>query len=154
MVQAITADQMPAELAAAWQRATAAAIEAALPAGPKAPETWALFAVLLPHAQTALADDSDGMRKAADYLGYSGSTRPPGIFTSGCWMPWCGRHSRSHFRGPRSSTPPNGTCTGTACPPTTGRHLALPGPPRGTIEDINKYRAEPSKHQVSTRGQA
>lgn len=87
---------MPAELAAAWQRATAAVIKAALPADLKAPETWALFAVLLPHAQAALTDDSDGMRKAADYLGYSGTTRPPGIFTSGCWMPWCGCQAPSN----------------------------------------------------------
>jgi hypothetical protein len=76
VVQAVTANQMPAKLAAAWQQATAAVIEAGLPADPKAPETWALFAVLLPHAQTALTDDSDGMRKAPDYLGYSGNHTP------------------------------------------------------------------------------
>jgi hypothetical protein len=73
LVQAVTADQMPAELAAAWRRATAALIEAALPTGPEDPETWALFASLLPHAQAALADNSDGMWRVASYLGSSGS---------------------------------------------------------------------------------
>ena len=73
LVQAVTVDQMLAELAAAWQRATAAVIESALPVDPAAPETWALFAALLAHAQAALTDDSDGMQKVADYLGKSGS---------------------------------------------------------------------------------
>ena len=61
LVQVVTADQMPAELAAAWHDATAAVIEAALPSDPNAPETWPVFAALLPHAQAAFTDDSDGM---------------------------------------------------------------------------------------------
>jgi Domain of unknown function (DUF4062)/Tetratricopeptide repeat len=73
LVQAVTADQMPAELATAWRDATAAVIEAALPADPQAPETWPVFASLLPHAQAALTDDSDGMAAIASYLGFSGS---------------------------------------------------------------------------------
>ena len=73
LVQAVTIAQMPAELAAAWQRAAAAVIEAALPADPESPDTWDTFASLLPHAQAVLADDSGGMRKIADYLGSSGN---------------------------------------------------------------------------------
>ena len=73
LVQALTADQMPAELAAVWRDATAAVIEAALPDDPAAPETWPVFAALLPHAQAALTDDSGGIQRTADYLGQSGS---------------------------------------------------------------------------------
>jgi len=73
LVQAVTADQMPADLAAAWRAAAAAVIEAALPTDPQDPKTWALFASLLPHAQAALTDDSDGMGQVAAYLGESGS---------------------------------------------------------------------------------
>ena len=73
LVQAVTADQMPAELAVAWRRAAAAVIEAALPADPEQPEGWAAFAVLLPHAKTALAADSQYMARIVDYLGFSGS---------------------------------------------------------------------------------
>jgi len=71
LVQAITIAQMPAELAAAWQRAAAAVIEAALPADPRSPDTWREFGALLPHAQAALAEDSGGMWKIVSYLGYS-----------------------------------------------------------------------------------
>jgi Domain of unknown function (DUF4062)/Tetratricopeptide repeat len=73
LVQAVTIAQLPAELAAAWQRAAAAVIEAALPADPESPDTWNTFASLLPHAQAVLADDSGGMRKIAAYLGASGN---------------------------------------------------------------------------------
>ena len=38
-----------------------------------APRTWRVFALLLAHAQAALADDSDGLARTAEYLGYSGS---------------------------------------------------------------------------------
>ena len=73
LVQAITIAQMPAELAAAWQQAAAAVIEAALPADPESPDTWDAFAKLLPHAQAALADDSGSMWKIVSYLGNSGN---------------------------------------------------------------------------------
>ena len=73
LVQAVTADQMPAELARQWRQAAAALIEAAIPGDTEPPETWPVCAALLPHAQAALADDSDGMARIADYLGYSGS---------------------------------------------------------------------------------
>jgi hypothetical protein len=73
LVQAITIAQMPAELAAAWQRAAAAVIEAALPSDPESPDTWDVFAALLPHAQAALADDSGSMWKIVSYLGKSGN---------------------------------------------------------------------------------
>jgi hypothetical protein len=73
LVQAVTADQMPAELAQAWRQAAAAAIEAVIPDDTDLPETWPTCAELLPHAQSALADDSDGMARIANYLGESGS---------------------------------------------------------------------------------
>jgi hypothetical protein len=73
LVQATTTDQMPAELAAAWRRAAEAVIEAALPGDPRSPDTWPVFASLLPHAQTALPDASEGMWTIASYLGHSGS---------------------------------------------------------------------------------
>ena len=73
LVQAVTADQMPAELARQWRQAAAALIEDAIPADTGSPETWQACAALLPHAQAALADDSDGMARIANYLGSSGS---------------------------------------------------------------------------------
>jgi len=71
LVQAVTADQMPAKLAEAWRHTTAAVIEAAIPDDPKQPDTWADFAALLPHAQAALPADSDGMERISSYLGHS-----------------------------------------------------------------------------------
>ena len=73
LVQTITVAQMPDKLAAAWQQAAAAVIEASLPADPRSPETWPLFASLLPHVQAVSADNNSGMWRAASYLGYSGS---------------------------------------------------------------------------------
>jgi hypothetical protein len=73
LVQAVTADQMPAELAREWQQAAAALIEDAIPADTEPPATWPICAALLPHAQAALADDSGGMARIANYLGRSGS---------------------------------------------------------------------------------
>ncbi len=73
LVQAVTADQMPAELVRQWQQATAAVIEDAIPGDTVPPETWPVCAALLPHAQAALADGSDGMVRIASYLGWSGS---------------------------------------------------------------------------------
>jgi len=73
LVQAVTADQMPAELARQWQHAAAALIENAIPGDTALPETWPVCAQLLPHAQAALADDSAGMARIANYLGNSGS---------------------------------------------------------------------------------
>jgi hypothetical protein len=73
LVQAVTIAQMPAELAVAWRRAAVAVIEAALPADPRSPGTWQSFALLLPHAQAALAVDSGSMWKIISYLGHSGN---------------------------------------------------------------------------------
>jgi Tetratricopeptide repeat len=73
LVQAVTADRMPAGLAVAWRQAAAALIEAALPEDPRQPDTWPVFAALLPHAQATLAPDSPGMMQVASYLGYSGN---------------------------------------------------------------------------------
>jgi Tetratricopeptide repeat len=73
LVQAVTADQMPAELARKWQQATAALIEDTIPSDTGHPETWPVCAALLPHAQAALADDSKGMARIAHYLGSIGN---------------------------------------------------------------------------------
>ena len=73
LVQAVTADRMPAELASQWRQAAAALIEDAIPDDTGPPESWRGCAMLLPHAQAALADDSAGMSRIANYLGSSGS---------------------------------------------------------------------------------
>ena len=73
LVQAVTIDQMPGDLAGQWRQAAAALIEAAIPADTDPPQTWPVCAALLPHARAALADDSDGMARIANYLGESGS---------------------------------------------------------------------------------
>ena len=73
LVQAVTADQMPAGLASQWRQAAAAVIDAAIPAETDLPETWAVCAALLPHAQAVLDLTSDGMWRIAVYLGFSGS---------------------------------------------------------------------------------
>jgi len=72
LVQAVTADQMPAGLASQCQQAAAVLIEDAIPGDTELPETWQACAALLPHAQTALADHSSGTARIADYLGDSG----------------------------------------------------------------------------------
>jgi hypothetical protein len=73
LVQAVTLDQMARELAAEWQQAAAAVVEAAIPDDPDQPESWRAFAALLPHAQVALTADTRGMQRIARYLGFSGS---------------------------------------------------------------------------------
>ncbi len=73
LVQAVTEDQMPAELAGEWRKAAAILIENAIPGDTDPRETWPLCAALLPHAQAAFADDSDGLARIANYLGASGS---------------------------------------------------------------------------------
>jgi hypothetical protein len=73
LVQAVTADQMPAALASQWRQAAAALIEAAIPDDTQLPGTWPACAALLPHAQTALDLTSGGLRQIARYLGESGS---------------------------------------------------------------------------------
>jgi hypothetical protein len=73
LVQAVTADQMPAELASRWRQAAAALIEAAIPDDTAPPGTWPGCAALLPHAQAVLDLTSGGMFRIAQYLGYSGN---------------------------------------------------------------------------------
>ena len=73
LVQAVTADQMPVDMADQWRQAAAALVEAAIPADPELPETWPVYAVLLPHARAVLDLTSGGMGRIADYLGQSGS---------------------------------------------------------------------------------
>jgi Tetratricopeptide repeat len=73
LVQAVTADQMPAWLASAWRQAAATLTEAALPSDPQRPSDWSAFAALLPHARAVLDLTSGGMWRIASYLGESGS---------------------------------------------------------------------------------
>jgi hypothetical protein len=73
LIQAVTSDQMPAELARQWHQAAATLIEAALPKDQRQPEAWPAYALLLPHAQATLGPGSVGMWRVADYLGNSGS---------------------------------------------------------------------------------
>ena len=73
LVQDVMVDQMPAERARQWRQAATAVIEAAIPEDPRRPDTWPVFAALLPHAQAALAVDSYGLTRIASYLGLSGS---------------------------------------------------------------------------------
>jgi Tetratricopeptide repeat len=73
LVQAVTADQMPADLARQWRQAAAALVEDAIPADTELPGSWPACAALLPHASVALADDSARMARIANYLGSSGS---------------------------------------------------------------------------------
>ena len=73
LVQAVTIDQMPAELARQWHRSAAALIEAAIPDDTELPGTWQVCAALLPHVLAALDLTSDGMWLIAHYLGNSGS---------------------------------------------------------------------------------
>ena len=73
LVQAVTRDQMPADLVTTWQAAAAAVIEAALPDDPTQRGAWSAYARLLPHAQAALPPYSHGMERVSSYLGHSGS---------------------------------------------------------------------------------
>ena len=73
LVQAVTADQMPAELADQWRQAAAALIEAEIPGDPELPATWPIYAALVPHARAVLYLTSGGMSRIAEYLGHTGS---------------------------------------------------------------------------------
>ena len=73
LVQAVTADQMPGELAKEWRQAAANLIEAAIPDDTELPGTWPVCAALLPHARAVLDLTSSGMFRIAQYLGRSGS---------------------------------------------------------------------------------
>ena len=75
LVRAVTADQMPEDLARQWRFATAVLVGAAVPAQPWIPGTWPAYAMLLSHVQAAASADSTAAAAIADYLGYSGSYR-------------------------------------------------------------------------------
>ena len=77
LVQAVTADQMPAELAEAWRQAAAALIEAAIPDDTTLPKTWPTCAALLPHAQAALAMTAAGWRESSSTSDRAAATRRP-----------------------------------------------------------------------------
>jgi hypothetical protein len=73
LVQATTLAQLSADQHNVWKHAAAALIEAALPAEPEKPLNWPAFAMLLPHAQTAIPPESSAMARIANFLGYSGN---------------------------------------------------------------------------------
>jgi hypothetical protein len=73
LVQAITLSQASSGVAGQWRQAAAIMVEAAIPADPRLPAAWPVFAVLLPHARAVLGLTSGGMWRIAQYLGYSGS---------------------------------------------------------------------------------
>jgi predicted component of type VI protein secretion system len=73
LVQAVTVDQMAADLAAGWRRAAAGLVEAAIPADTGERQAWEECAVLLPHARAVLDLTSYGMWQMALALGNSGS---------------------------------------------------------------------------------
>jgi hypothetical protein len=76
LVQAVTLAQTPAPLVAGWRKAAAELVEAGIPADIEPPQAiWPAFASLLPHAQAALATQSNGLARIASYLGYRGSYR-------------------------------------------------------------------------------
>jgi Tetratricopeptide repeat len=72
LVQAVTAEQMPGQLREAWRQAAATLVEAVLPREPRQPDTWPVFAALLPHAQAVLPPGNPGMDHIVSYLGFSG----------------------------------------------------------------------------------
>jgi hypothetical protein len=73
LVQAVTLAHVSADVAAGWEQAAAALVEAAIPADPELPANWPVYAMLLPHARAVLDLTSGGMGQIADYLGQSGS---------------------------------------------------------------------------------
>jgi hypothetical protein len=73
LVQAVTADQMPAELASQWRQAAAALIQVAILGDVALPGAWPTCAALLPHAQAVLDLTSSGMFRIGNYFGYSGN---------------------------------------------------------------------------------
>jgi WD40 repeat protein len=72
-VQAPALARIPENLVAGWRLAAATLIDASVPADTHMPDTWPVCAVLLPHVQAALGDDSTGMERIANYVGHSGS---------------------------------------------------------------------------------
>ena len=73
LVQAVTRAQFAAAQAGQWKQATAALVEAAIPADGESPDAWPTCALLLPHARAVLDLTSDGIREVAQSLGHRGS---------------------------------------------------------------------------------
>jgi tetratricopeptide repeat protein len=72
LVQAVTADRLPAAERDAWRATAAALVEAALPADATVREAWAVCALLLPHARALLGPAAGGTLRIVEYLGGSG----------------------------------------------------------------------------------
>jgi tetratricopeptide (TPR) repeat protein len=73
LVQVIARAQLTPDAAGQWKQASAALVEAAVPADPQLPAAWPVYAAMLPHALAVLDLTSDGMWKIALYLGHSGN---------------------------------------------------------------------------------
>jgi hypothetical protein len=72
LVQAMTRAHLAAGQPEQWQQATAALIQAAVPADPRLPASWRACTVLLPHARATLDLTSNGISQITLSLGYSG----------------------------------------------------------------------------------
>jgi hypothetical protein len=75
LVQAVTAGQMPAGLAAAWRNAAASLIGAAVPGDAVWPDYLPVLRSLLPHARKVLPPGGPGLARMANTLGRSGDYR-------------------------------------------------------------------------------
>jgi hypothetical protein len=73
LVQAVIRDLLPADLAAAWRQTAADLVEAAVPDHANQPQSWAICAALLPHAQAVLDLTSHGIWQIGTAIGRSGS---------------------------------------------------------------------------------
>ena len=73
LVQAVTLAQLHSDQAEAWRQAARSLIGAAAPGDPALPETWPIWAVLLPHVQARYPADSNAMALVASFLGNSGN---------------------------------------------------------------------------------
>ncbi len=73
LVQAVTLNLMPEEMADKWRSAAAALVEASIPGDVSVPAAWPACAALLPHAFETLDATDDGFQRIANFVGHSGN---------------------------------------------------------------------------------
>ena len=98
LVQAVTVDQMPAELARAWRQAAAALIEAALPADPQHQTPGPRSRRCCPTPRLPCPTTATAWGQSPTTSGTAGVIRPPATCTTGTLKP-----------GSRCSAPSTGT---------------------------------------------
>ena len=153
LVQAVTADQMPADLAPQWRQAAAALIEAAIPADTELPADLAgVRGAAAARPGRPRPCTSAGMWRIAQYLGYSGSypaardlfqliadatgtTTPTGRSTR---TPWPPASSSPAGPGRRGMRPGPATSTPRCCPSSSGCWARAPGHP-GHPRDLARW---------------